>query len=66
MPTRIEILQYNYTDDTLFIYTPPPGETIDHIQARTLREVIKKSLAIPWKSKEAKTAIVSDKSNESS
>ena len=29
MPEHIRILHYNYTDDKVFIYTPPTGESID-------------------------------------
>jgi hypothetical protein len=45
MPKKIEIIQINYVDDRVFIYTLPPGETIKPHQEKILTEVANKALA---------------------
>jgi len=45
MPKKVAIIQINYVNDKVFIYTPPPGETIKPHQEKILTEVINKYLA---------------------
>jgi len=45
MPKHIEILQYDFTDDKAFVYTPPTGETIDSNKKKILTDYINKKLS---------------------